>query len=123
MGRNSLGTHKLSPLVTFCDKLLFPQGWKRNGLITQNAVLFASAKLTLCIQPHCQVSPPPSWENAEQTEIVAGTPRAGLSLFVFFIVRLILLCHMVRDWSLASKIAVGKARKACVHLSSGQFYK
>lgn len=84
MGRNSLGIHKHSPLVTFCGKLLFPQGWKTNGLITQNAVLFASAKLTLCIQPHSQVSPPTSWGNAEQTEIVAGTPRAGLALFVFY---------------------------------------
>lgn len=31
-----------------------------------------------------QVSPTSSWENAEQTEIAAWTPRAGLVLFAFY---------------------------------------
>lgn len=121
MGRNRLGTHKLSPFEAFCGKLLSPQGWKTNGLITQNAVLFASAKLTLCIQPHSQVSPTTSWENAEQTEILAGTAQGWPCIVCFFIVRLILLCHMVKDWSLASKIAGGRQEKLlciCLQVSS-----
>lgn len=72
------------PICDFLWQTPFPQGWKTNGLITQNAVLFASAKLTVCIQPHSQVSPTTSWENAEQTEIMAWTPGAGLALFAFY---------------------------------------
>lgn len=72
------------PTCDFLWQTPFPQGWKTNGLITQNAVLFASAKLALCIQPHSQVSPTTSWENAEQTEIAARAPRAGLALFAFY---------------------------------------
>lgn len=38
--------------------------------------------------------------------------RPGLALHcLLFIIRLILLCHMVKNWSLASKIAAGRQEK------------
>lgn len=85
-------------------------------------MLFASAKLTLCIQPYSQVSPTTSRENAEQTEITAWRPRAGLALFALYC-KAYLAVSYGKKLELCLQDSSGKARKACAHLSSGQFYK
>lgn len=57
------------------------------------------------------------WTNRDP-----GWDCPGLALHcLFFIVRLILLCHMVKDWSLASRIAGGRQEKLlciCLQVSS-----
>lgn len=97
----------------------FPQGWKTNGLITQNAVLFASAKLTLhSASLRYLPQAPGKMLNKQRSRL----GRPGLALYcLLFIIRLILLCHMVKNWSLASKIAVGRQEKLvciCLQVSS-----